>query len=83
MSDDERLVDVGVGINRPARAGGRRNVLAITGRGGFGKYLRRESTGLGKLTLNDADHIIDDLFRVLTQAGLLNRTDRRTARSGS
>ena len=37
MGEDERLVDVGVAIPRPAKAGGRRAVLAVTGRGAFGK----------------------------------------------
>jgi superfamily II DNA/RNA helicase len=72
LSEDERLVEVGVGFNRPAKAGGPRSSLAVTGRGAFGAYLRRDSTGLpGVLTARDADAVIADLFAVLSDAGLL------------
>ena len=78
ISEDERLVDVGVGFNRPARAGGRRSVLAVTGRGAYGRYLRRETSGLpGKLDAADADRVIADLFTVLTRYGLLTRTEAK------
>ncbi len=76
MGEDDRLTDVGVVFPRPARAGGRRVALAMTGRGAFGRYLRRDTSGLpGRVTTPDADHIIADLLTVLARAGLLTRTD--------
>lgn len=76
MGEDDRLVDVGVVSPRPARAGGRRAVLAVTGRGAFGRYLRREAAGLpGPVKTADADKVILDLLEVLTRAGLLTRTE--------
>lgn len=78
MSEDDKLVDVGAAFPRPARAGGRRGALAVTGRGAFGRYLRRDASGLpgaSALKTADADKVICDLFTVLTRAGLLSRTD--------
>jgi hypothetical protein len=76
MGEDDRLVDVGVVFPRPARAGGRRAALAVTGRGAFGRHLRRDSAGLpGAVTTTDADHVIAGLLEVLARAGLLTRTE--------
>lgn len=76
MVEDEKMVEVGIAIPRSARAGGRRAVLAVSGRGAFGKYLRRDVAGLpGPVQTDDATKVIADLFRVLSEAGLLTRTD--------
>lgn len=78
MGEDDRVVDAGVAIPRPARAGGRRAVLAVSGRGAFGKYLRRDAAGLpnaSALKSEDSQTVIEHLFRVLTQAGILTRYD--------
>ena len=76
MGEDERMVEVGVAIPRPARAGGRRAVLAVSGRGAFGKYLRRDAAGLpGPVQTDEATKVIQALFGVLQKAGLLNQTD--------
>lgn len=76
LGEDERVVEAGVAIPRPARPGGRRAVLAVSGRGAFGKYLRRDAAGLpGEVKTTDADRVIQDLFRVLADAGLLSRTE--------
>jgi ATP-dependent helicase YprA (DUF1998 family) len=75
MSEDEKMVEAGVAIPRSAKAGGRRAVLAVSGRGAFGKYLRRDAAGLpGEVHTDDATKVIEDLFRVLTEAGLMTRT---------
>ena len=61
---------------RPARAGGRRAALAVTGRGAFGRHLRRDAAGLpAPLTTGDADHVIADLLTVLHRTGLLTHAD--------
>ena len=76
LGEDERVVEAGVAIPRPARAGGRRALLAVSGRGAFGKYLRRDAAGLpGPVTTDDATRVIGDLFEVLSRAGVLARTD--------
>ncbi|ABL79358.1 MULTISPECIES: DEAD/DEAH box helicase [unclassified Nocardioides] len=76
LGEDERVVEAGVAIPRPARAGGRRALLAVSGRGAFGKYLRRDAAGLpGEVRTEDSERVIQDLFRVLTDAGLLSRTE--------
>jgi superfamily II DNA/RNA helicase len=76
MSEDDRLVDVGHASPRPARPGGRRTAMAMTGRGAFGRYLKSTAAGLpGPVKSDDATRVISDLFEVLTEAGLLARTD--------
>ena len=76
MSEDERLVDVGHASPRPARPGGRRTALAMTGRGAFGRHLKTAAAGLpGPVVTDDATRVIECMFDVLTEAGLLSRTD--------
>ncbi len=76
LGEDERLVDVGLAQPRPARAGGPKKVLAVTGSGAFGRYLRSKASGIeGKLKVPDATGIIEDLFTVLAHEGVLTRTD--------
>jgi len=76
LGEDERVVEAGIAIPRPARPGGRRALLAVSGRGAFGKYLRRDAAGLpGVVKTEDSDRVIADLFRVLTHAGLLSQAD--------
>lgn len=78
LGEDDRMVEAGVAIPRPARAGGRRSLLAVSGRGAFGKYLRRDAAGLpdnASLKSDDSQRIILDLFRVLETAGLLVRSE--------
>ncbi|WP_409484301.1 DEAD/DEAH box helicase [Arsenicicoccus dermatophilus] len=74
VGEDERVVEAGVAIPRPGKAGGRRGVLAVSGRGAFGRYLRRDDARLphhATLTTDDSQRVISDLFKVLTQAGVL------------
>lgn len=76
MSDDEQLVEVGTVIPRPAGRGAPRSVATVTSGTRFGRYLRRESTGIpGPVTADDATQIIKSLFVVLLDSGLLSRTD--------
>jgi hypothetical protein len=75
MGEDDRLVDVGTVIPRPAKAGGRRGILTVTSFGAFGRHLRRGDSGLpSKLDRADIDTVITDLLAVLTDAGLTTRT---------
>jgi hypothetical protein len=51
-------------------------MLAISGRGAFGRYLRTDAAGLpGVVKTDDASRVIEDLFQVLTDAGLLVATE--------
>ncbi len=78
LGEDDRVVEAGVAIPRPAKAGGRRALLAVSGRGAFGKYLRRDVAGLpdnGTLKSEDSERVIVDMFKVLTRAGLLVQSE--------
>ena len=63
----------------PGRPGTARTMVAMSGRGKFGRYLKRATTFpdyLHALTSADAQAVIEDLLRVLAGdgAGLLSRT---------
>jgi superfamily II DNA/RNA helicase/very-short-patch-repair endonuclease len=76
LPDSEMLVPVGVAIPRASKPGARRNLVAFGPRGAFGRYLRRAEAGLpGKVDVADSGKVIDDLFAVLTSAGLLSRRE--------
>ena len=76
LGEDERLVRVGRAVPRSGHAGAGREVLNVSGRGAFGRYLRRSAAGLaGVATTEDSERVILDLFRVLTDAGILARVD--------
>ena len=67
------MAEAGVAIPRPAAPGGRRATLAVSGRGAFGRYLRRDAAGLGRDRHDRGRRRASssDLFRVLTDARLL------------
>ena len=71
----------------PGRPGTARTMVAMSGRGKFGRYLKRATTFpdyLHALTSADAQAVIEDLLRVLAGdgAGLLSRT-QEPRRKGS
>jgi superfamily II DNA/RNA helicase len=76
LPDSEMLVPVGIAIPRASKPGARRNLVAFGPRGAFGRFLRRAEAGLpGKVDVADSGKVIDDLFAVLTTAGLLSRRE--------
>lgn len=76
MAESDLMVPVATAIPRPSKPGARRNLLAVSPKGAFGRYLKRPAAGLpGQVKTDDADRVITDLFRVLTEAGLLSRDD--------
>ncbi|MEV5407537.1 protein kinase [Thermopolyspora sp. NPDC052614] len=84
-ASEERLVDpwrlaagdrpkVGTAYPRPSRPGLDRSGLFLSGRGKFGKYLRRVHFGQD-LPVDDAQLIIQDLLDVLADARLVTRVE--------
>ncbi len=78
ISENEKLEDVGAAVPRPGRGGRRRAVLNLTGRGGFGSYLRGQR-GLGQanapLSLDESQQAIDAILKNLTDNGVLAAVD--------
>lgn len=72
LGEGERPPQVGTAFARAGRPGGYRGDLNVSGRSAFGRYLRRDGAGLGRaLTVDDAQAVIADLFKVLERTGLL------------
>jgi superfamily II DNA/RNA helicase len=62
-----------------AGPGGRRESVPFTGRGALGRYLRQPGqfpNRRGRLAVDEAQQVIEDLLRVLTELGLLTEVDR-------
>ncbi|MFD8493872.1 protein kinase [Amycolatopsis sp. NPDC059657] len=90
-ASEERLVDpwvlskndqpqVGTAFPGSSRPGMSRTSLFVSGRGKFGKYLRREH--FKDLSTDDAAHVIKELLDLLADAGLVERVDIAPQRSG-
>ncbi|MGQ9590598.1 MAG: DEAD/DEAH box helicase, partial [Planctomycetota bacterium] len=63
---------------RPKRPGDREGIVCLSGRGGFGRYLRRRSTFPdfpGRISREDSDAIIRDLLEAVRRAGLVERVE--------
>jgi hypothetical protein len=72
LPERERPPVAGVAFPGPGKRGERRTNVYLSGRGQFGRFIRREYEAR-HLTLStaDAQEIITDLFTVLHDAGLL------------
>ncbi|SDD51331.1 protein kinase domain-containing protein [Actinokineospora iranica] len=90
-ASEERLIDpwvlspsdrpqVGTVYPRGSKPGMDRSGLFLSGRGKFGKYLRR--VHFAGLTVDDAQQIISDLLAVLATAGLVQKCEVTPQRSG-
>ena len=74
LDDEERLEYASVVYPRSRRKGDDREVTYLSGRSGFGQYLRRISTfpdHSGKLSVVDSEAIIADLLIALSKGGLV------------
>jgi serine/threonine protein kinase/very-short-patch-repair endonuclease len=91
-ASEERLTDpwvlftgdrpkVGTAYPQPSRPGLDRSGLFLSGRGKFGKYLRRVHFGAG-LPIDDTLQIIRQLLEVLNTAGLVTRHTTAPQRAG-
>lgn len=79
VSDREKAPETGLAVPESLREGQKgRNLLSITGKGGFGRWLRRpERLGVA-LTVTEANEIIEDLIHLLAKHGLISHVvDRR------
>ena len=70
LPERERPPLAGVAFPGPGKRGQSRSNIYISGRGQFGRFLIREYAKRN-LKVTDAQEIIEDLFRVLSDAGLL------------
>ncbi|HXF72477.1 MAG TPA: DEAD/DEAH box helicase [Actinomycetota bacterium] len=77
LDEDERLETAAVLYPRSRRNGDYQGNLYLSGRSGFGQYLRRPGTlpGAGRLTVEDSERIIRDLLACLKEAGLVEVVD--------
>lgn len=72
LPDKERPPLVGAAFPGPSKPGRARRDAYLSGRGAFGWYIRREYDGTGApLKPGDAQDIIQDLFEVLEDCGML------------
>ncbi|PXY27885.1 protein kinase domain-containing protein [Prauserella muralis] len=90
-ASEERLVEpwvlsgsdkpqVGTAYPRGSKPGVDRSGLFLSGRGKFGKYLRRAH--FPELSTDDAQHVIADLLEVLADAQLLHKVETAPQRAG-
>jgi serine/threonine protein kinase/very-short-patch-repair endonuclease len=70
--------EVGIVFPRGGTPGSPRNHISMSGRGKFGRFLKRSETFPGYLpaiTTDDAQQIIANLMKALAEAGLLERAE--------
>ncbi|MGW6174101.1 DEAD/DEAH box helicase [Arthrobacter sp. NPDC055138] len=72
VTDRERAPETGLAVPESLREGQKgRNLLTVTGKSGFGRWLRRpERLGVA-LTPSEANEIIEDLIHLLEKHGLI------------
>jgi len=83
MASNEEVASIGTVFAFPSQPGKGRNDLHLTGRSALGRYLRRplQFTHLpSRLDTDDAQSVIQDILRVLTQAGVLTEVDHHGSR---
>ena len=76
IDEQEKLETASVVFPRSRKGADYRGYLFLSGRSGFGQYLRRSNTfpdHRAKLLTGDAETIIGQLFEILRQAGLVER----------
>lgn len=71
IGDMEPPANVGIAIPEAGRKGGARNVLTLTGRGAYGRWLRQPDRFGMALTPSEADDVISSLIAVLERAGMV------------
>lgn len=73
---ETELVPVGLAVAESGQKGQVRHVLTLTGRGAFGRWLRRNEA-LPGMTVAEADDVIHSLLDTLERHGLITRAMER------
>ncbi len=79
---NELVAPIGVVYAFPGQPGKGRNDLHLTGLSALGRYIRRQFMAPNKLSVDDAQRIIQDILGVLTRAGLLTEVEGNVGRRG-
>ncbi len=73
VNDRERAPETGLAVPESMREGQKgRNLLMITGKSGFGRWLRRPERFGAPLTPSEANEVIEDLVHLLAKHGLIS-----------
>ena len=77
LGEYEQIEPVGTAIPRPGKAGSARNILNLTGRGSFGRYLRtrRGLLQAAAVSVDDAQHSINTMIQVLATNNVIAEVD--------
>lgn len=73
IGDMEPPASVGLAIPAAGAKGGARNILTLTGRGAYGRWLRDKDRFGIQLSVSEADEVIASLIAVLERAGIVTK----------
>lgn len=73
IGDMEPPASVGLAIPAAGAKGGARNILTLTGRGAYGRWLRDKDRFGIQLSVSEADEVIASLIAVLERAGIITK----------
>lgn len=73
IGDMEPSASVGLAIPSAGVKGGARNILTLTGRGAYGRWLRDKDRFGIQLSVSEADEVIASLIAVLERAGIITK----------
>ena len=73
VEDNEQVPYVGIAAIGSQTQGSPRNVLSLSARGAFGRWLAREFPDAGKLDLTTANEVIESLVPLLADNGFLTK----------
>lgn len=73
IGDMEPPASVGLAIPAAGTKGGARNILTLTGRGAYGRWLRDKDRFGIQLSVSEADEVIASLIAVLERAGIITK----------
>ncbi len=71
IGDMEPPASIGLAIPAAGAKGGARNILTLTGRGAYGRWLRDKDRFGVQLSVSEADEVIASLIAVLERAGII------------
>lgn len=80
LSDKEPDPSPGIAVTESKKAGFTRNVLTVTGRGMFGRWLGKKERLGHKLKIEETNEVIASLFEMLVQHGLITEVSQRSVK---